>query len=107
VSHYDFHLSPQADKVAWLVNGQVASPLHVWLHRFLPGIKSVQQQTTILWVSSIDGKQRHEVGRIVETGNVPSEESNDKTFLEELKWLPDGKHLSFEYKHILYVIAAD
>jgi hypothetical protein len=107
VSDYDFHLSPQANKVAWLVNGQAASPLHVWLHRFLPGIKPIQQQTTALWVSSIDGTNRHEVGQIVETGNVPSEESSDKTLLEELKWLPDGKHLSFEYKHILYVIAAD
>lgn len=65
---------------------------------------------TSLWVSDLDGHNRHEVGRIEAASDPDREEHTDTGFfvpdtqIERLNWLPSGKSLSFEYQNALYTV---
>jgi hypothetical protein len=105
LEHYHFEISPDAKHLAWQVTVQRPASLQAWLHRYLPVVKAVRYKTTAVWVSNIDGSNRHDLGHVLETAN-PSEDNEPQaeSLLKELKWLPDSKHLSFEYKDALYVV---
>ncbi len=69
-----------------------------------------------LWVSRVDGSDMREVGaapdqRIPMSGSGPIDEDGEHlrgpSSPRQLRWLPDGKHLSFSYKDDLYTITAD
>ncbi|BCM89654.1 hypothetical protein IAD21_01501 [Abditibacteriota bacterium] len=51
-----------------------------------------------LWVSDIDGHRMHQIGSI---------ENEKYNGIIRVKWLPDGQHLSFEYRRALYVVSAE
>jgi hypothetical protein len=58
-------------------------------------------QLVAIWVSSINGRGMHQIG-VIQTN------TNDQApWLYDLRWLPDGKHLSFVYRGALYTVAAD
>jgi len=103
VRNDDLKISPDARYVAWKVTTQSTAPLQLWLHRYLPYLRFPKYRSTAIWASRIDGKDRHEIGHVIETTDASEEnETLSESVLDELKWLPDGRHLSFEYKNALY-----
>jgi hypothetical protein len=100
-----YWVSPQGDRIVWQVSRKEASPLQVWLHRFLPMARIKARPTVGLWISRIDGTDLHEIGHLV----VPPQpdDEGDTTLWLDVHWLPGGKRLSYEYHDRLYTVAAD
>ncbi len=119
--------SPQGDRIAWLLQTTYTPPFAKYLHRFLPMVKLQSRSVASVWVSRRDGTQMHEIGHIdVRNYNdpiyyssfMPSGGQSGASALaspnildtpEELslRWMPDGKHLSFFLKDRLWKVAAD
>jgi len=83
-------ISPQGNRIAWVV---------------IPSAENPPTQAA-LYISRMDGSDLQEVGQLAlpsfEEGTGPS----FTRFPHELKWLPDGKHLSFIYQDVLYTVPA-
>lgn len=108
MEHYNIVLSPQADRIVWQMTALRPAPLQEWLHHYLPFIATVQYKITAVWVSNIDGSNRRELGHVLETPDASGGKDIQRdSLLENLKWLPGGRHLSFEYKNALYVLPID
>ncbi len=70
-----------------------------------------------LWVSQIDGSEMHELGvmpptanRMVTLGQYDTDSGEifgDRSLFRLLRWLPDGKHVSFTYKYDLYTVSTE
>lgn len=83
----DARFSPQGDRLAWWVTSEGANKI----------------RTMGLWIGRIDGKQMRELDRL----EVDSEADRQRLTPRNLRWLPDGKRLSFIYKKALYTIPVD
>ena len=111
----DFVLSPDGKRIAWIFHFQDRYAHHpnLWeqfwvVHiqhraRLLP--KNIP--TEEVWVSSRNGSDMHQIGYKIETWRLD-------TNIDNMKWLPDGKAVSFMYsgrgmngKDGLYTIPAD
>lgn len=114
-------VSPDGTRIAWTFYGEQEDPLLSMLHKVDPSVKLQSHLYTSLWVSCLDGKEMHEIGRIQDdigpdgkqiAGLEPYEfysgdpyPINDK--LIELNWTPDGKQLSFVCDGIFYTVPAE
>ena len=82
-----------------------------WLHRLLPTFTSTPRHTEELWVSRAEGGGMHEIGHVPipmdATGQTVSPPDGLEYFLDDIQWLPDGKHVSFVYRGMLYVVPAE
>jgi len=96
-------LSPGGDRVA-LVSVTGGDPMFPnWLTNIIPSIrKSRKPYKLALWVCGTDGKGLHELGCSAENVH-PFWPGN----LLGLKWLPDGKSISFTYKNRLWITPVD
>ncbi len=84
--------------------------LFAWLNRLSPTFALKSTLTEELWVSRADASEMHEIGyvpvKLEAQGNavgigVP------EYFLGDIRWLPDGKQISFVYGNSLYVMSAE
>ena len=98
----DLAFSPHGDRIAWVLMQTHPSPASALLHRILPMVKLVPKTVTGLWVSQIDGSNLHEIGHL----DNPSG-PNKIPPIDYVRWLPDGKKLSFVYRDALYTVPAD
>ena len=80
-----FAVSPQGDRVAWFVTEHHRITVMDEIRKllFLPG----NVDKTLLWTAKIDGSDRKLIG-VSQKVNQP--------YLQDLKWTPDGKYLSFK-----------
>ncbi len=90
-----FAVSPKGDRVAWFVTERhritVMDQIKMFLHIQINGDKSS------LWTAKIDGSGRKLIGVSQRVG---------QPYIQELKWMPDGKSLSFKAGY-LYKIPAE
>jgi len=98
----DQGVSPDGNRLAWVVLARGSDTIGTWLHRRIPSIKPRTWIKTAVWVSNLDGSRMHELGCISGTQKT----DDDSPEWVSLKWLPGGKQLSFEYKDKLYTVAA-
>jgi hypothetical protein len=70
------------------------------LHRLIPSVSAPPLVSEGLWVT-VPGAHR-----MAEIGHVPvstDKQGQAEDQLEQIKWLPDGKHISFVYHGMLYM----
>ncbi|MCW3097371.1 MAG: hypothetical protein JWL77_2989 [Chthonomonadaceae bacterium] len=94
-------ISPIGDRIAWLVDAKDVAPGLAALHRLIPFIKVPSQPRHELWISRLDGTGMRILGETstkVRNGNP--------LLIGDLRWLPDGKHLSFFYDGALWTVPA-
>jgi hypothetical protein len=99
----DLELAPAGDRLAWLLVDARRSPLVTMLVRLLPtlGGRFPPTQGISVWVSRLDGTEMHEIG--FEQTHATGKDTNVAT---DLRWMPDGKHLSFLMNDALYSVPA-
>jgi len=81
--------SPDGRRIAWIV---------------ITPADDHEAQRVALCSSSSDGSALQEIGHILSPAAEASEPPFER-YPNEMKWLPDGKHLSFIYKNTLYVLS--
>jgi len=93
-------LSPQGDRVAFLLYVEQQTLLETILRRFLPTFTQPKQQRIELWISGLKG-DAHCLGvmRLPDTPDISRPYS--------MKWLPDGKRISYIYDNAIWIITAD
>ncbi len=94
-STVEAELSPQGDRLAYLLRSERQSAIQRFLHTLIPGVDAPTINQYSLWVSRLDGSGAHRIG---------DEEGPTVT---GLLWTPDGKRLSFFCNNNLYTIPAD
>ncbi|HLK57386.1 MAG TPA: hypothetical protein VKU00_12525 [Chthonomonadaceae bacterium] len=83
-------LSPQGDRMAWLL-GDMDNRL-------------VAGAIVGLWVSDLKGRDMREVDCVPVIEQATEGERTHFDLPAELRWLPDGAHLSFLYRNALWVV---
>jgi hypothetical protein len=97
------NVSPRQQSVFYHLRRAHTNPVLVWLHRFLPKLHLQSTSTEDVWVSRADGGGLREIGYI--SASVDDYGGPDD-LLEEIRWLSDGRQLSFVYQGTLYVVPA-
>ena len=100
-SFQETRISPNGDRIAWLVYTEHLDPTLTALNRLLPFLKSRSQPRLELWISRLDGTEMHILGRL-----TLSTKNANKLCVNDLRWLPDGKSLSFTYTDALWTVPA-
>lgn len=100
-SPYRVEVSPHGDRLAWCTTTLKADATRKWLHRFLPFLQAPTRPRTEIWTCDLNGDRMHLIGSLL---LQPDDDSHP---IGSLQWLPDGKHLSFEYRDHLYTVPAD
>ncbi len=98
-------LSPDGKYAAWALQTHFANPILERIHRLVPSVSAPFRDCIGLWVSRVDGSEMHEIGHLRDTINSSKgdpREGNGWIDDYTLRWLPDGKQLSFVYKDALY-----
>jgi hypothetical protein len=94
-------LSPQGNRLAWKTN--TWNDLRSALSGMMSGLMGKGQRGSTksyaLWVSGLDGSGMRRLGYEL----VPASDGS----LEHVRWLPDGKSVSFVYKNGFYTIPAE
>jgi hypothetical protein len=96
----DVKVSPQGDRVVWLVQRQNTSPAFKLLQRLFPAWKGDDHESLAIYASKLDGSQMQEIGR------VDSKATTDR-LIEEMRWLPGGKRLSFIVNDTLWTVPVE
>ncbi|MCW3051140.1 MAG: hypothetical protein JWN14_310 [Chthonomonadales bacterium] len=94
--------SHQGDRLAWVLLSTHEAPLMHWLRRLFPQKVSPVQASAEIWISRSDGREMHEVGRL-----LLSDEDEKIDPLHGLQWLPSARRLSFLNKDSLWTVPAD
>ena len=102
----DIVYSPKGDRVAWLIARSSVAPIDAWLQRLIPSYKVPQLHTVGVWISQINGNDMHELGHVT-TNSSPYEGNPTRIVPQDVRWLPDGKHLSFSYNGNLWRTISD
>ncbi|MCW3052332.1 MAG: hypothetical protein JWN14_1502 [Chthonomonadales bacterium] len=96
-------LAPRGDRLAWLLVDSRRSPLITMLIRLVPSLSGRFPPTEgiSVWVSRLDGTEMQEIG--FQQTHASGKDTNVAT---DLRWMPDGKHLSFLMNNSLYSVPA-
>lgn len=97
-------LSSKTDRLAWCLYHEVLPPVPVELLNRLLHRKSQPESRAEIWVSNLDGGAMRKVGQVVLRDDSHGRTAN---YPRSLRWLPDGKQLSFIMKDELRVIGTD
>jgi len=92
-------VSPHQHSVCYHLRREHTNALQVWLHRFIPKWHLQSTPTEDLWVSRADG------GGLREIGYVPAsvdDSGGSDDLLEEIRWLPASKQISFIFRGTLW-----
>jgi len=92
-------LSPHGEQIAWLVDSVQIDPGRAALQRLLPFLKAPPQVQQQLWISCLDGKGMRLVGQ-----TLLKTRSGNEVRITDLRWLPNGKRLSFSYEDALWTV---
>ena len=106
------HISPQGSRVFWLCYSRpYTPPIPALLHRFIPVVNVPLCRWMSLQVSDLDGSNMREIGGVtIEKIQERQAQSSSEVWLDDadkiqnVRWLPDGQHLSFEYHSTLYTV---
>jgi hypothetical protein len=102
----DISFSPQGDRYAIVVEGDLHPVWLDMLRRWHIPVHVPPHPQVGIWIFSLDGKQSQEVGHI-----TPERESQNSIcpyyVPQHLRWSPDGKQLGFVYKGDLYRVPTD
>lgn len=103
-NEFQTQVSPNGDRIAWQVTSYNLDTRPRWVQRFFPFVPRRNEDITELWISNLDGSDMRNLGHII----TPRPETSEETipYMDSLKWLPDGKSLSFEYKDQLWTVPA-
>jgi hypothetical protein len=105
--------SPQRDRLAYMT---VSTPKPGYFERLLARIRTEWKREIRpewrLWVANLDGSHRHEVGYMVQPPDHPPGVAGQggwmsPSYPQELKWLPDGKRLSYVFDDALYTVPVE
>ena len=95
-------LSPQGDQIAWLVRRDYVSPFQRFITKFFHRSFAPQAQEEIL-VSRVDGSEMRTIGAYEIT---PADRTREDNPLDNARWLPGGRQLSFEHDNALWTVPA-
>jgi len=80
-----------------------------WLHRVIPKFNARPTDTEELWVSDAAGEM-HKIGAVQikrdASGKAEDPANGSEFFISDMRWLPDGKQISFFYDDTFYVVPA-
>jgi len=96
----NIRLSPTGDRIAWLVDSAQVDSGRAALHRLLPFVSVPMQLRQELWISRLDGKGMRLVGQ-----TLLKTRSGNEVRITDLRWLPNGKRLSFSYEDALWTVS--
>ena len=106
-------ISPQGNRVFWLFHSRAYTPsFRALLRRFNPRVEAPAYQWMSLQVSRLDGSDMREVGGVTVEMNLlrttqagmPTTGRSCQDEIQDVRWLPDGEHLSFCCHHALYTV---
>lgn len=92
-------VSPDGQRIAYLCEEPYKPVLPLFLQRWF-GRYRVPNQKSSLWVSSVKGDKREEIGYTLHT-TTPTDTSDS---ISKIQWLPGKKSLSFYYKESIQVV---
>jgi hypothetical protein len=95
--------SPRGERAALVTAGELRPPMPDFVYRVLPKLRPKPQQVISLWVADIDSSRMYRIGWEgigTKVGDLPDN-------LDDLRWTPDGKRLSFIHDGGLYTVPAD
>jgi hypothetical protein len=106
--NYSTIVSPRGDRIAWVISGTGRKSPTNLLERLFGFLGQKPVPTTGLWVSKVDGSELHEIGRM-EFPWKPKGNTLPSAALRPslVRWMPDGKHLSFIHDEALYTVPVD
>src|SRR5579884_2324832 len=87
---WDMALSRQGDRLAW---------------RLMPD--DLERATCEIWTSDLRGEARRKIGQVKNLTRLTGDRSIRSPFPVKLRWLPDGKRLSFLYDNALWTVPVD
>ena len=94
--------SPRADRILWIVDKQEPA-LKVWMQRLRLENKQGVAGDEALYVSRVDGSEMKELS----STPLDRQKWGSTVFvtkpLSDIRWLPDGKRISYVYKNALYI----
>ena len=93
----EIKISPTGDRIAWIVDHFYFDPWMTSLHRWMPRSQLTPHWRRELWISRLNGSEMREV----EHAPVP-DRNGDRLIIKDLRWLPDGKRVSFSYDSALW-----
>lgn len=102
-------VSPQGDRIFWgALCGAKASPLVARIHRWLKFVPAGDSVIERGWVSRLDGSGMKEIGFYALPAAALSPSSSAQVaWINNPKWTPDGKRISFVYRDRIMTIPAD
>jgi len=95
-------ISPQGDRIAWQqMREEIPEWIRILRDRF-PRIQVHGTEHESLWVSRVDGTEKHEIGG-------QDHKANDQSgpLLSDLQWVPGSKRLGFYYGTGCYTVSAE
>jgi hypothetical protein len=95
-------VSPQRQRVAYQLEFHRSSAFARLRHHFFSTYQVTEQKEIGLWTSRLDGSQMQEIGHI----EIPPH-ADIASQIEDLRWLPDEKHVSFTFKNALYTVPVE
>jgi hypothetical protein len=106
--NYSTIMSPRGDRIAWVISGTGRKAPSGLLDKFFHFLGKKPVPTAGLWVSKVDGSELHEIGRMefpwkAKGNTLPSAALRPSL----VRWMPDGKHLSFIHDEALYTVPVD
>jgi hypothetical protein len=101
LSRYEeVQLSPRGDRLAWMVRvREDEQSLRQWLAQWLPSLRKAPRKLAELWTSKLDGSDMKIVGYL-EMARYANHDPHT------LRWLPNGRSMSFIYEGALWTVPA-
>lgn len=96
-------LSPNGNRLAWTVSRTYVSPAYRYIKKLAPklAVKFAPKPVVSLYVSSLDCKVMRLIGMEENPPNVPGEQ------VRSVRWRPDGKSISYRWRHGIYMAPVD
>lgn len=99
-------LAPQADRILWIVQKQT-SGLSSWLSRLQFTYNRSYSGDQAIYVSQLNGAGMKEIFAAPSQRQGRGPMTTIKLPLSDIRWLPDGKRISFVYRDDLYIAPVD
>jgi hypothetical protein len=90
------------DRLAWLITSERDPPrLARFIHKLVPSFKADRREVVELWISRLDGSNARRIGY------QPINVRKADEYPSGLRWMPDGKRVSFELRNLLQTVPVD
>lgn len=88
-------VSPDGHHICWLLRSAGEASCVEWFKKRAHLIDNGDQQTWLLWVTSVDGKDGHEIGYLKAPPSDPSP-------IREIKWTPSSRYIGYRRNGVLW-----